>query len=107
MWHASIAAHRVAIPTTELRRVAYQQLHRVGDAHLGQWEQATDRAFHLRRRLSDRDLAKLPEEHRELVDVRSWPEQQLLDLISTAISSERHPQRRAALARLALTEAAT
>lgn len=101
MWHASIAPHRITVPEFELRRVAYQQLAKVGDPNLGQWEQTTDRAFHLRRRLSDADLAELPAEHRELVDVRSWLPDQLAVLLKTELSGESPMLIRMAMAEVA------
>lgn len=36
-----------------LRKIALRELGGVGDWKLGQWEEFTGRAFHLRRRLSD------------------------------------------------------
>ena len=51
VWHASVAARSLAIPAV-LKREALTQLTGVGDASLGEWEEWTGRAFHVRRRLS-------------------------------------------------------
>ena len=70
MWHASVAT-RGAIPIISmLRQRAHAALARVGAAELGEWEEWTGRAFHLRRRLS-------PEEQRavgDVVDIRGTAE---------------------------------
>ena len=42
----------------ELEREALRQLSGVGDASLGEWREWTGRAFHVRRRLSDREQGR-------------------------------------------------
>ena len=59
MWHASIAYHgteRQDIDAWVNR--AMRELHGVGDASLGEWVQHTERATHIRRRLSDKEVAE-------------------------------------------------
>ncbi len=104
MWHASIAAHRIRIPDTVLKRYAYQALAKVGDAPAGQWEETTDRAVHVRRRLSCRDLSQLPAQHRTLVDVRTWTSEQLTDLIKPVMEDEPDPRFRALFEQMAIEE---
>jgi hypothetical protein len=69
VWHVSIASPGIPIQA-ELRTNAHRQLHGVGDPALGQWEEWTGRAFHLRRRLSDREAVQVG----PVVDVRCTPE---------------------------------
>lgn len=53
VWHASVARlHPLQITRNELRRMTRAVLRDVGDRRLGEWEEYTGRAFHLRRRLS-------------------------------------------------------
>lgn len=57
MWHASIARHgRLAKPGAEHEERALRALRSVGDPIAGEWREATDRAFHLRRRLSAAEI---------------------------------------------------
>jgi hypothetical protein len=49
VWHASTAG---PVPQGRLRDLAVQALTGVGDPTLGQWEEWTGRAYHLRRRLT-------------------------------------------------------
>ncbi len=55
VWHASIAARGGLTTRAALEREAERQLAGVGDASLGEWREWTGRAFHIRRRLSDRE----------------------------------------------------
>jgi hypothetical protein len=55
VWHASTAPAGIALPEPALRELAYDVLGAVGDSSLGQWEESGERAFHLRRRLSERE----------------------------------------------------
>lgn len=54
MWHASIVLNgiKTASRMEVARRLAHEALHDVGDISLGQWEERTKTAWHLRRRLS-------------------------------------------------------
>lgn len=54
VWHVSVAARAAAIPSL-LEAECERQLAGVGDAQLGEWREWTGRAFHLRRRLSERE----------------------------------------------------
>jgi hypothetical protein len=71
VWHAS-AAPLPGWPVGEqsLRRFALEALEGVGDADLGEWEEWTGYAFHIRRRLS----AEEQEPIGEVVDIRGTPE---------------------------------
>lgn len=69
VWHASIATPGIPIPS-RLEHEARQQLAGVGDAALGEWTEWTGRAFHLRRRLSDREAQRVG----PVVDIRGTPE---------------------------------
>jgi hypothetical protein len=86
VWHASIAyhgnnGHRV-YPTLQAARYekAVRALRGVGDPMLGQWIEHTDKATHVRRRLSMaesvgftlRDIRGTPEAERLLDVVRRW-----------------------------------
>jgi len=52
VWHASVAG---SLLKAVLEKEAERQLLGVGDASLGEWREATNRAFHIRRRLSARE----------------------------------------------------
>ena len=53
MWHASAAWQtKTWVPVVALRRYVFDLLQGYGDASLGEWEEPTGAAFHLRRRLS-------------------------------------------------------
>ena len=52
VWHASVAG---SILKAVLEREAERQLLGVGDASAGEWREWTGKAFHIRRRLSDRE----------------------------------------------------
>lgn len=52
VWHAS-AAPIGGIPVKDiLRRISLAALRNVGDPQLGEWEEWTEKAYHIRRRLS-------------------------------------------------------
>ena len=70
MWHASIAPQGIALAEGTLRRYAHSALTGVGDAALGEFEEYSGRAFHLRRRLSAEEQLLVG----EVVDVRGTPE---------------------------------
>ncbi len=71
MWHASAAALPGWPPDrTSLHRFALAALDGVGDAKLGEWEEWTGYAFHVRRRLSVAEQATVG----DVVDVRGTPE---------------------------------
>ena len=52
VWHSSVAG---SILKAALEREAERQLFGVGDASLGEWREWTGKAFHIRRRLSERE----------------------------------------------------
>lgn len=58
MWHASISGRYGAPQWALLEDLARQELRGVGDASLGEWAERGDRVFHLRRRLTDREMAE-------------------------------------------------
>lgn len=58
VWHCSVATPGIAIPAL-LEAEARRQLASVGDPSLGEWREWTGRAFHLRRRLSTREAARV------------------------------------------------
>jgi hypothetical protein len=58
------------LPDAELRALAFAALAGVGDADLGEYEEATGRAFHLRRRLSAAEAELVG----PVIDVRGTPE---------------------------------
>ncbi len=70
MWHASIAPQGVVLAEATLRRFAFAALAGVGDSKLGEYEEFSGRAFHLRRRLSLAEQALVG----DVVDVRGTPE---------------------------------
>lgn len=64
VWHASIAPlPGVPFSAPSLRAIAMKVLDGVGDASLGQWEQVSPRALHIRRRVSDAEWAGRPWGH--------------------------------------------
>ena len=69
VWHASIASSGIAVPVL-LEAEAVRQLAGVGDPTMGEWREWTGRAFHLRRRLSAREMPRVG----PVVDVRRTPE---------------------------------
>ena len=83
------------------------ELNGVGDRELGEWTGATDRATHLRRRLSAADMAALPAGHRTLVDVRQWDRARIKWMLNGALRTEPDPRHRAAILDLARQEIAT
>jgi hypothetical protein len=52
VWHASVAGSLIK---AVLEREAERQLLGVGDASLGEWREVGETAFHIRRRLSERE----------------------------------------------------
>lgn len=70
MWHASIAPRGIVLAEGTLHRYALAALVGVGDARLGEFEEYSGRAFHLRRRLSSEEQLLVG----EVVDVRGTPE---------------------------------
>jgi hypothetical protein len=52
VWHASVAGSLIK---AVLEREALRQLEGVGDASLGEWREPGEKAFHVRRRLSERE----------------------------------------------------
>lgn len=60
------------LPTSMLRQQAYKALEGVGDTSRGQWEEISGRIFHLRRRLSEAEQAKVG----DAIDIRGTPEQE-------------------------------
>lgn len=70
MWHASIAPKGIVLAEATLHRYALAALAGVGNAQLGEYEEYSGRAFHLRRRLSLAERALVG----EVVDVRGTPE---------------------------------
>jgi len=52
VWHASVAGTLISAP---LERQAERQLQGVGDASLGEWREWSGKAFHIRRRLTERE----------------------------------------------------
>lgn len=69
VWHASVATRGIAIPA-RLEAEAVRQLSGVGDPALGEWREWTGHAFHIRRRLSVREMPRVG----PVVDVRRTPE---------------------------------
>lgn len=69
VWHASVSTRGLAIPGL-LEAECVRQLAGVGDARLGEWREWSGRAFHLRRRLSEREQRLVG----SVVDVRGTPE---------------------------------
>lgn len=70
MWHSSVGARGMSFGPSTLAAEARKVLVGVGDASLGEWEQWTGRAFHLRRRLSAEEVELVG----EVVDVRGTDE---------------------------------
>lgn len=60
------------LPVGFLKTQAFILLEGVGDASLGQWEEYTGYAFHLRRRLSSSEQSKVG----DAIDTRGTPEQE-------------------------------
>jgi hypothetical protein len=73
LWHSSTASLPGFMPVRDiLRNYALDALRGVGDASLGEWEEWTGYAFHVRRRLTEREQRQVG----EVVDVRGTPEAQ-------------------------------
>jgi hypothetical protein len=72
VWHASVACHSRQVPAlAEFEQRALRALRHVGSSRLGEWAEHTDKAFHLRRRLSN---AECIEHDLTMRDVRHTPE---------------------------------
>ena len=56
VWHASVAG---SVIKAVLEREAERQLSGIGDASLGEWRKVGDKAFHIRRRLSEREQRRV------------------------------------------------
>jgi hypothetical protein len=69
VWHASVATPGIPIPAL-LEAECHRQLSGVGDPTLGEWTEWTGRAFHLRRRLNDREEQRVG----PVIDIRRTPE---------------------------------
>jgi hypothetical protein len=72
VWHSSVGARGMNLGPSTLAAQARKVLYGVGDASLGEWEQWTGRAFHLRRRLSAEEADRVG----EVIDVRGTEEAQ-------------------------------
>lgn len=57
MWHTSVSGFGLSIET--LRSKAMRVLEGVGDPALGQWEEVGERAFHVRRRLTEYEAKRV------------------------------------------------
>jgi hypothetical protein len=55
VWHASVASQKLALSAPARREIALDVLDGVGDAHLGEWYTAGEKAIHVRRRLSAKE----------------------------------------------------
>jgi hypothetical protein len=55
VWHASAAPLSAEVDRYQLKKRAFSALHDVGDKSLGQWEEWTGKAYHVRRRLSAKE----------------------------------------------------
>ena len=104
MWHASIAAHNITLPDTELQRRAFASLRGVGDARAGQWVEITERAAHVRRRLLPTEVQMLPLDHRQVVDVRAWSDEDISLIVEPTMHSWGAPRIQATIADLARQE---
>lgn len=60
MWHAS-AASSVGAPTDKIKIAALLALEGVGDATAGEWAEISNRAVHIRRRLTEREAVAVGE----------------------------------------------
>lgn len=72
VWHASVAVlpGQGRLSSKALRFVAQKVLAGVGDPTLGEWEEMGEKAFHVRRRLTDQEAAHIG----PAVDIRHTPE---------------------------------
>jgi hypothetical protein len=70
VWHASAAAlPGIVLTEVELREQALKVLKGVGDPDMGQWEEMSDKAYHVRRRVTPQEAPGLT-----VVDVRKTQE---------------------------------
>lgn len=68
MWHVSVSGNA---PMREMwRQECYIQIRGLGDAGRGEWVEWSGKAFHLRRRLSEREQVSVG----PVVDIRGTPE---------------------------------
>jgi hypothetical protein len=76
VWHASVSA-RFALPSLQSEAAMFEeaehQLAGVGDRTLGEWRERGDKAMHLRRRLTAKEM--LYANIKSVCDVRGTPEQ--------------------------------
>jgi hypothetical protein len=70
VWHASIAPQIGTYSSAVLRQFALKALDGVGSEALGQWEESTATAFHIRRRLTPEEEARVG----PAVDIRGTEE---------------------------------
>lgn len=71
VWHASVASLGTRrLGERDLRRMARKVLDGVGDRMMGEWEEWTGRAFHIRRRLAPWEQASVG----PVVDIRGTDE---------------------------------
>lgn len=71
VWHASAAQLGLPLGADDLREKAFAALEGVGDDKLGQWQEWTGRAYHVRRRLTPEEITL--GNIGEVVDVRgTW-----------------------------------
>ena len=74
VWHASVSPRHteMGLVLKRLWDIAAHELHGVGDAALGEWREVGDRAVHLRRRLTPREMREAG--ITAVCDVRGTPE---------------------------------
>lgn len=80
MWHVSIK-NNGNIPS--LKSIAKEQLTGVGDTERGEWEEITPNAYHLRRRVSEKEESQIG----PAIDIRgteeeSWRMKKLTEAIT-------------------------
>lgn len=70
VWHVSTATTGAQLSEQFLRECALEELRGVGNAALGQWEEWSGRAYHIRRRLSREEQKSVGDP----LDIRNTPE---------------------------------
>src|SRR4051812_38469214 len=70
VWHASTAPTTLPLSEAALKALSMKALDFVGDAARGQWLEWTGRAYHVRRRLSAIEEARVG----PVVDIRGTPD---------------------------------
>lgn len=70
VWHASVASMIEGLSPATLQDGAFATLFGVGDASLGEWEEWTGRAYHVRRRLNEGESRAIG----PVIDVRGGAE---------------------------------